>query len=222
MAGKFFGKVFDFIGLEESSLDEEQGYDDYDDGYSGRRRSEKSSRYEDDYEDYDDYGSYDSQRNSRREDYDDGYEDYDDYEEEYEKPQKKSASKLRGFGKKKEPAPARSYEPERAGSTSAFVPGKMKMVIYQPMSYDDAQLIIDHLRNRKPIVVNLVDLEVEVAQRILDFMSGAVYAVNGNIQRVAKGIFILAPSNVDISGNIGEEMPGSGYYTLGSHRSSEY
>jgi len=77
-----------------------------------------------------------------------------------------------------------------------------KIVLCQPYSYDDAQIIIDNLKNRRPVVLNLEALDATMAQRILDFTSGAVYALEGNIQKVSKGIFLVVPSNVEISGNI--------------------
>ena len=80
----------------------------------------------------------------------------------------------------------------------------MKMVVYQPMSYEDAQNIVDNLRARKPVIVNMVDLERECAQRVVDFIAGAVYALNGTIRKVAFGIFVIVPSNVSLVGN-GEE-----------------
>ena len=84
---------------------------------------------------------------------------------------------------------------------------QMKMIVYYPISYEDTQNIIDNLKSRKPVIVNMEELEVDSAQRILDFMAGAVYALNGTIYKVARGIFLVAPQNYDIIGN-GEE-PGT-------------
>jgi len=98
--------------------------------------------------------------------------------------------------------------------SSAYV----KVVVYQPLSYDDTQNIIDNLKNRKPVIVNLDCLDVELAQRVLDFMSGAVYALDGTIHKVSKGIFVLAPNNVDISGNIPDELKGKAFFTLNNKR----
>jgi FtsZ-interacting cell division protein YlmF len=77
----------------------------------------------------------------------------------------------------------------------------MRMVVYQPQSYDDTQRIIDDLKSGRPVIANLEDLNVEIAQRVLDFLSGAVYGVDGSIRKVSRGIFLLAPPHVDISGN---------------------
>ncbi len=97
----------------------------------------------------------------------------------------------------------------------------VKVVVYQPLNYDDTQHIIDNLKGRKPIIVNLDALEQDLAQRVLDFMSGAVYALDGNIQKVSRSIFVLVPSNVDIIGNIPEDLKGKSFYTLGNRIEKE-
>lgn len=76
-----------------------------------------------------------------------------------------------------------------------------KMVIYRPVSYEDTQNIIDNLKNRKPVIVNMENIEVEVAQRILDFISGACYAVDGRVHKVSSRIFVVAPATYDVIGN---------------------
>ena len=83
-------------------------------------------------------------------------------------------------------------------------PSKVRVLIYKPLSYEDTQNIIDNLKEKKSIVVNLDDLEIDVAQRILDFISGAVYALNGSIRKAARNIFVIAPFNVDVSSNSNE------------------
>lgn len=92
----------------------------------------------------------------------------------------------------------------------------VKVMVYQPLSYDDTQTIVDNLKSRKPIIVNLEALDAELAQRVLDFMSGAVYALEGSIHKVSRGIFVLAPSNVDISGDIPDDVKGKSFFTLSS------
>ncbi len=79
--------------------------------------------------------------------------------------------------------------------------GTMKMILFQPLSFEDSQAIVDNLRARKPVIVNMVDLERELAQRVIDFMSGAVYALSGTIRRVSYGIFVIVPSNITIVGD---------------------
>jgi len=78
---------------------------------------------------------------------------------------------------------------------------QMKMIVYHPISYEDTQNIIDNLKSRKPVIVNMEELEIDCAQRILDFMAGAIYALNGTIYKVSRGIFVVAPANCDVIGN---------------------
>ena len=77
----------------------------------------------------------------------------------------------------------------------------MKMVVYHPVSYEDTQNIIDNLKSRKPVIVNMEELEIDCAQRILDFMAGAIYALDGTIYKISRGIFVVAPTNYDVIGN---------------------
>ena len=65
----------------------------------------------------------------------------------------------------------------------------------------------DILKSRKPIVVNLESVEKNVARRIIDFLSGAVYALDGDIQKVSNGIFIIAPNNVNIMSDVIKDEP---------------
>ncbi|SHJ13255.1 cell division inhibitor SepF [Geosporobacter subterraneus DSM 17957] len=89
---------------------------------------------------------------------------------------------------------------------------QMKVVIYEPSEFEEAPSIVDNLKNRKPVIINLENLDQEIAKKIFDFLNGAVYALDGNIQKVSKGIFILAPNNVDISGNLREELRNKGLF----------
>ncbi|RCX16820.1 cell division inhibitor SepF [Anaerobacterium chartisolvens] len=87
---------------------------------------------------------------------------------------------------------------------------QFKVVIMQPENFDDAQDICDHLKNKKPVVVNLEQVEKECAQRIIDFLSGSIYALDGTIQKVAAGIFVIAPNNVDVMGDFKDELRNKG------------
>ena len=97
----------------------------------------------------------------------------------------------------------------------------VKVVVYQALTYDDTQNIVDNLKARKPIIVNLDSLEQDLAQRVLDFLSGSVYALDGTIQKVSRSIFVLVPSNIDIVGNIPEDFKGKSFYTLGTHTDTD-
>ena len=87
---------------------------------------------------------------------------------------------------------------------------QLQVVIKRPEKYEDSQDICDQLKVKKAVVVNLEKVEYPVAQRIMDFLSGACYSIDGSIQRVSSNIFIIAPDNVDVSGNFKEELKTKG------------
>lgn len=79
-----------------------------------------------------------------------------------------------------------------------------KMIIMEPRVYAEAQEIADHLKNRRAIVVNLQRIQHDQAKRIVDFLSGTVYALGGDIQRIGSNIFLCTPDNIEVAGNISE------------------
>lgn len=87
-----------------------------------------------------------------------------------------------------------------------------KVVVISPQNINDAKDICDHLRSNRSIVMNVEDIETQVAQRIVDFLSGAVYSLDGNIQKVSSGIFLATPSSVDIMGDIKEDLHNKGVF----------
>lgn len=91
---------------------------------------------------------------------------------------------------------------------------QLKVVVIQPTSYNDSQDIADHLKSKKPVVVNLERLEKEDARKMVDFLSGAVYALDGSMQKVANGILLLAPYNVGIMGDFSSELKTNGLFDL--------
>ena len=83
----------------------------------------------------------------------------------------------------------------------------MKVVIVEPKKYDEVTTIADHLKQKKAVIVNLENLnDLGIRKSIFEFMNGAVYVLDGGIQKVSKGIFILAPNNVDIDSSIKKEL----------------
>ncbi len=82
----------------------------------------------------------------------------------------------------------------------------IKVVLMEPTNYDDVQDICNNLKSKKPIIVNFENVDKELAKRMVDFISGAVYALDGTIQKVSNGIVVVAPSNVDILGKIKSGM----------------
>lgn len=78
----------------------------------------------------------------------------------------------------------------------------VRVVLSEPRSYEETQQIADHLRSRKPVVVNLQRVRSDQAVRIVDFLSGTVYALNGGISKVGPNIFLCTPDSVEIQGGI--------------------
>lgn len=87
-----------------------------------------------------------------------------------------------------------------------------KVVIVKPTDYEEATNICDNLKNRKIIVVNTNSLEQKVAQRLLDFIGGACYALSGDLQQVENGIYILSPSNVEVTSDLKSELSNKGIF----------
>jgi len=85
-----------------------------------------------------------------------------------------------------------------------------KVVIIKPNDYDDATNICDNLKNRKIVVINTTSLEMKTAQRLLDFVGGATYALAGEFQQVEKGVYIVSPSNVEVSNELKNELTANG------------
>lgn len=84
---------------------------------------------------------------------------------------------------------------------------QMKVMLYEPLSYEEVPGIVDNLKARKAVIVNLESIQDnDIAKTIFDFLNGAVYALEGTIQKVSSGIFILAPTNIDIDANIKKEL----------------
>ncbi|NLP37480.1 MAG: cell division protein SepF [Firmicutes bacterium] len=82
----------------------------------------------------------------------------------------------------------------------------LRLVITKPREFEEAQAIVDHIKNRKPVLVNLEEAEAEAARRIIDFISGATYAVDGNMQKVSQQIFVFAPLQVEVNAEFRREL----------------
>ncbi|UII57335.1 cell division protein SepF [Cytobacillus spongiae] len=77
-----------------------------------------------------------------------------------------------------------------------------KVVLVEPRVYDEAQEIADHLKKNRAVIVNLQRIDKAQAKRIIDFLTGTVYAIGGDAQRIGTDIFLCTPDNVEVSGNI--------------------
>lgn len=80
-----------------------------------------------------------------------------------------------------------------------------KMILLEPRSFSEAQAIADHLKTRNSVVVNLKRVTSAQAKRIIDFLSGCIYAISGNMQKIGVGIYLCTPKNVNVQGKITDD-----------------
>lgn len=92
-------------------------------------------------------------------------------------------------------------EEEATGSKN----GGSKMILLEPRAYSESQQIADHLKKRNTVVVNMKRVTSDQAKRIVDFLSGTVYAISGDMQKIGNGIFLCTPKNIDVEGKITED-----------------
>ncbi len=80
-----------------------------------------------------------------------------------------------------------------------------KMILLEPRAFSESQQIADHLKKRNSVVVNLKRVTSDQAKRIIDFLSGCIYAIGGTMQKIGVGIYLCAPKNVNVQGKITED-----------------
>ena len=159
---------------------------------------------------------------------DDDYDDYDEDEEyldDYEEP---AAPARRAPARRRapEPAPVEEFEEEaedfgfglapapKSTSVSTSNTGfkgqvvsmttgaKQEVVLFRPTSFNDTSKAADDLRNRKAVVLNLENVDKAMSRRVVDFLSGCVYAVDGSVKKVAQSCYIFCPHNMDVVGDL--------------------
>ena len=144
------------------------------------------------------------------------YEDYDDFlDEDLEEP----------FAEPREDRKARRKREDRdddldTGYTSVNndkvvninTTTQLQVVLVKPEKFQDASTIADHLRDKRTVVLNLESTNKDVARRMVDFLSGAAYAQEGKVKKVAVATYIITPYNVDIIGDLIDELENNGMY----------
>ncbi|WP_283680763.1 cell division protein SepF [Parablautia sp. Marseille-Q6255] len=163
--------------------------------------------FDDDYldDEYDNYDDYEEERPKKRllsKSYDD---DYDDSPQQ----QAAAAQETAALAAKPKAKPTKSAKispmrPKRtAGGTG------MEVCVIRPKSMEDAREITETLLEECTVVLNMEGLDLDIAQRIIDFASGSCYAIHGNLQKISNYIFIITPESVDISGDFQEILSGA-------------
>ena len=155
------------------------------------------------------------QKFGKKKDSRDEYDEYDDLdEEEPEEPVQKFVSKTPAKA-----APVKQERSVRAAASSKITPmrssrratqaSSMEVCVIKPASMEDTREIADTLVDNSTVILNLEGIDVELAQRIIDFTSGACYSLGGSLQKVSSYIFVLGPANVDITGDLQNILGGS-------------
>lgn len=150
-------------------------------------------------------------------DYDDEYEEYEDAPSEpsprqvraWSSPESEpqQASTIRAFPREESRAPVLRPAPIRA------VPhDQPKVHVVAPGRFADAQEIGDHFREGQPVIVNLQLVDRELSRRMIDFCSGITYALDGSMEKVADQVFLLTPSNVEVSAEERQHLSQRGLY----------
>ena len=161
---------------------------------------------------------------------DDDYDDYDeedDYgDDDYDRPAEKPAPSRRAPRRAPAPAPAQE-EPEEQEDDYGFTPApaasagaavssgfsgpvlnmnsssnKQEVVLFRPGSFNDTSKAADDLRNRKAVIVNMENVDKAMARRVVDFLSGCVYALDGDVKKIAQSAYLFCPHNMEIQGDL--------------------
>ena len=155
-------------------------------------------------------------------------EDDDDFDEFDDEPRSKASRPSRSSAA---PAPAPSFsspfddmdDDALSGSSSRRTPGgskvvnihttaQMQVVLVKPDRFDNVSDIAEHLRSKHAVVLNLEATNKDVARRLVDFLSGCAYALDGKIKKIAISTYIITPYNVDIVGDLIDELENNGLY----------
>ena len=144
------------------------------------------------------------------EEYDDYEEELDEFEEvEQEAPRKRRTSPF---------ATAKDAEPERTAPAAAPVStasstgfsgqvlnmnsGKQEVVLFHAKSFDDAAKAADELRRKKAVILNMENVDKALTRRVVDFLSGSVYALDGSVKKIAQSTYLFCPHNMDVVGDL--------------------
>lgn len=149
--------------------------------------------------------------NDEDEDYYD--DEYLDDEEEMPAPRKAAVSKIKEEEEYEDKAPKKASQPKvtpiRQATTRRVQGNGMEVCVIRPTSVEDAREITETLLANRTVVLNLEGLDVDIAQRIIDFTSGSCFAISGNLQKISHYIFIITPASVDISGDFQDIFGGA-------------
>ena len=142
---------------------------------------------------------------------DEEYDDFDEEMDDFEEPEEQPASRKRrnpfGSDRSTESAPSPSSAPsasERSfgGQVLNMSSGKQEVVLFHAKTFDDAARAADELRKRKAVILNMENVDKSLTRRVVDFLSGSVYALDGSVKKVAQSTYLFCPHNMDVVGDL--------------------
>ena len=137
-------------------------------------------------------------------------EEFDDYEDDYE--EEEAEAPVSRASRAAAEKPAVGSERRSGKVVNIHTTAQMQVVLVKPERFDTVSEIAEHLRERRAVVLNLEVANKDVARRLVDFLSGCAYALDGKIKKVAMATYIITPYNVDIVGDLVEELENNGMY----------
>lgn len=143
--------------------------------------------------------------------YSDQEDEYDDYDEDDELPEEvPTPAPRRSFSRPATSEAPRSSAAGRVVNINATT--QLQVVLVKPDRFDQVSEIADHLRDKQAVVLNLESTNKDVARRLVDFLSGCAYALDGKIKKVAISTYLITPYNVGVIGDLVEELESNGMY----------
>lgn len=144
---------------------------------------------------------------------DEDYDDYEDEMEEFEEAPQESAPKATRrpspFSKLNETEPAAPATPAASSTGSGFSgqvlnmnSGKQEVVLFHARTFDDAAKAANELRKKKAVILNMENVDKALTRRVVDFLSGAVYALDGSVKKVAQSAYLFCPHNMGVVGDL--------------------
>ena len=136
--------------------------------------------------------------------YDDEYDDelVEGYEEEIEERPARRRTPAFNFSSEETERPA---APERSSGFAGNVvsmSGKQEVVLFHPANFNDTSTAADHLRSKKAVIVNMENVDKAMARRVVDFLSGCAYALDGKVRRIATDTYLFCPQSMDVMGDL--------------------
>ncbi|WP_312642440.1 cell division protein SepF [Hydrogenoanaerobacterium sp.] len=139
-------------------------------------------------------------------------DDYDYEEDEYDVAPNNEAYQSASQSSSAAPAYTSDVPKRNNKVVNIHATTQLQVVLVKPERFEDASSVADHLNEKRTVVLNLESTNKDISRRLIDFLSGVAYANNGQIKRVANSTYIITPYNVDIMGDLLDELENNGVY----------